>query len=235
MKIHRFHTKELNLDTKTTTLTIADEGLVHQWNKVLRFSPGETVELFDEMGFSLLVKLTEINKKHAIFEILERRKKDIFQPNLSLFVSCIKKDNFEFLVQKVTEIGVREITPILSNRSQNKNLTIKRLQKISIEATEQSGGFLPPNICEITSLEAAILNVKKSGKRIIVCDFDGVFFTEIGRTLDSNYALFIGPEGGWGDQDKELFERHSIQKVSFGTRVLRTETAAIVAAWEFSK
>lgn len=236
MKIHRFYLKESpEINESTKTLSLTDGELLHQWIKVLRFKPGDSVELFEKSGATYLVKLIELTKRFSTSEIIESTQRDISLPQVSLFLSVIKKDNFELVVQKITEIGVSEITPITSSRSQTKPLNFDRLNKIIIEATEQSGGVKLPTMNEAIPLEEALKGAQSAGKKIIVCEFDGVTLHEFEKKPEDHIALFIGPEGGWSDEDRALFEKYSATKISFGEKVLRAETAAIVGVWEFGK
>jgi len=236
MRIHRFYLQNTpETLEETNLLSIADENLIHQWRSVLRFTPGEIAELFTHEGTTYSVKLTELTKKLSTWEILNTIKKDINTSKVSLYMSVIKKDNFELVTQKSTEIGVAEIVPILSSRSQHKSLNHDRLSKIVIEATEQSGGMKPPSIEGILTLKEGLNRAQKENQDVIVCEFDGILLEDFDHKDDTHVALFIGPEGGWSEEDRELFEKYSVTKISFGTKVLRAETAAIVGVWEFGK
>lgn len=236
MKIHRFYiTQPLEINPETHLAPLADEALIHQWRNVLRFEPGEIVELFLNDGITYRVKLIELTKKLSTWEVIEQTQKDISQPNVSLYLSVIKKDNFELATQKVTEIGISEITPILSSRAQTKPLNFERLKKIAIEATEQSNGICPPTINQSKSLDTTLQEATEKNQKIIICEFDGIQLNDLERNTDDHTALFIGPEGGWSEDDRLLFEKYSATKISFGEKVLRAETAAIVGVWEFRK
>jgi 16S rRNA (uracil1498-N3)-methyltransferase len=236
MKIHRFYLENTpNKEPDSSVLSISDEGLLHQWRKVLRFTPDTLVELFTQDGTTYSVKLIEITKKISTWEILDVMKKDIVSPKVSLYMSVIKKDAFELLTQKVTEIGVSEIVPILSSRSQTKPLNQDRLRRIAIEATEQSGGLRPPHVEDVLILEEALKRAQKMSQEIVICEFDGIPIKDFEKKKDTQIALFIGPEGGWSEEDRAIFEKYPATKVSFGEKVLRAETAAIVGVWEFGK
>jgi len=236
MRIHRFYLKKTPEETEgTPDLTILDQDLIHQWRSVLRFTPGDAAELFTQQGVVYSVKLIELTKKISTWKITQITKKDITEPSVSLHMSVIKKDNFELVTQKVTEIGVAEIVPVLSSRTQHKILNYDRLSKIVIEATEQSGGVKPPNIEEVLTLEEALKRAQKRNQNIVVCEFEGVALENFEKKNDVHTALFIGPEGGWSEYDQAIFEKFPVTKVSLGEKVLRAETAAIIGVWEFRK
>jgi len=136
MRLHRFYT--------TTPITsdkfdVSDRDLVHQWRTVFRYNVGSQVILFDGSGIDFLVIITSIRNLGATVEVVEKKKnKNIPKINLTLCVGIIKKDNFELVVQKATELGVLQIISVLCERSEKKNINIERLQKIAIEASEQS-------------------------------------------------------------------------------------------------
>ncbi|NDE68149.1 RsmE family RNA methyltransferase, partial [bacterium] len=127
-----------------------------QWRKVFRFKAGDKVILFDGSGFDFLCEIQSYtantqgrgeksSESCAEVKILEVMNNVVVPVReTSLFCAVLKKDTFEWVVEKATEMGVSRIVPVLAERSEKKNLNIERLQKIIIEASEQSGrGTLP--------------------------------------------------------------------------------------------
>lgn len=229
MKLHRFYTTEIGI--------LKDPDLVHQLLNVLRFKSGQEIILFNGDGFNYNVVLKNIvdghlprNKKIEI-EIKNKIENKIKQKReIILFQSLIKKDNFELIVEKVTELGVSKIVPIISERSEKKGINMQRVNKIATEATEQSGRNNVPRITGIVSLSDCLQNLSISatcfhpqGKPF----HDG----NMSRVLlgNSSLAIFIGPEGGWTDQEIEMFKENRVEILSLGDGILRSETAAISA------
>ena len=236
MKIHRFYLQDKpEVIEGSSRFTILDGELIHQWRTVLRFTEGSIAELFMQDGTAYSVKLVELTRRMSTWEMLQETKKDIVESKISLYMSIIKKDNFELIVQKATELGVDEIVPVLSSRSQYKTFNQDRLNKIIIEATEQSGGFNLPVITNARTLEEALNHAQEKNEEIIVGEFDGVHLQDLEHERNAHVALFIGPEGGWSEKDREAFEKFSATKISFGEKILRAETAAIIGVWEFGK
>ncbi len=237
MKIHRFYTETLLDEENSQTLSITDEHLIHQWRNVLRFTPGEVIDLFTKEGVTLRVKLQELTRGLSTWEIIKKTQTQIKQPRTCLYMSLIKKDTFELVTQKVSEIGIKKIIPIITARTQNKNLNQERLEKIILEATEQSGGFNPLEQGDLTSLESAIISANTLGEKIILLEFNSPHVSNLTEDLpkDTPVALFIGPEGGWSDEDKNIFEKYEITRISLGEKIFRAETAAIVSCWELEK
>jgi len=150
--------------------------------------------------------------------------------SIYLCASVIKKDNFELVVQKATELGVRHIIPILSDRTEKKKINMSRLEKIAIEASEQSGRGDVPTIHEAITL-GEIFDSGTLPQEKIVLHPDGVIISDyIQNVQQSSIACFIGPEGGWGDDEIGFFKSYNVTPVSLGTQILRAETASIAVA-----
>ena len=214
-------------------ITLTDSELIHQLINVFRFKAGDKVILFDGSSFEYEAEISALSKKEISFNpLVKTQGKDTLNKknNVSLYLSLIKKSNFELAVEKCTEIGVTEIHPIISERSEKKDLNLERLNKIVKEASEQSGRVTLPEVFEITDLEKAVSQAIKDNKTCVV------FHTDVNQTkspnISNNIAIFIGPEGGWTDKEMDLFKKNSFQIHSLGQNVLRAETAAIVAVWK---
>jgi 16S rRNA (uracil1498-N3)-methyltransferase len=154
-----------------------------------------------------------------------------------LYQAVVKKDNFEWIVEKATELGVTDIVPVITERSEKKDLNMERLNKIAVEASEQCGrGDVPV----VHSARPDLANVfvdsvsKDSSKSIngIAFHTEGSARSDLAEGLESqtqSLAVFIGPEGGWSPSELELFHNNKIEICSLGKQVLRAETAAVVA------
>ena len=147
--------------------------------------------------------------------------------NITLYLSLIKKDNFELAAQKATELGVARIIPMLSERSEKKNVSLDRLEKITIEASEQCGRGVIPTISPIMTLEEALSTLSKATHPLYFNSNGDTLCTQIAGKSD--LSLFIGPEGGWGPFDLDLFQKNYVPSCSLGENILRAETAAIAA------
>jgi 16S rRNA (uracil1498-N3)-methyltransferase len=225
MRLHRFFIdkqigKEIRID---------DKELLHQWIKVFRLKASDRVIVFNGGDFEYEGYFKTLSRDEAILVIDKERKiKKSTDTELHLFQSIIKKDNFELIVEKCTEIGVSAFHPILSERSEKKNLNIERLNKIAKEASEQSGKTILPKIFEPESLEKIIFDFDGE---IFALDFDGENMSEaINIKIDKKIGVIIGPEGGWTENERVIFKQMGIQSLSFGPQILRAETAAIVVS-----
>lgn len=113
MRLHRFYTRE-NLQERQQ-ITISDVGQVHQMRSVFRFQVGDSVILFNGDGYDYVSKIVSLGKSEAVLSVTQSTMNE-WKPvvKLTLAVSMIKKDNFEWIVQKATELGVSEIIPLIS-------------------------------------------------------------------------------------------------------------------------
>ncbi len=243
MRLHRFYIKELNGDQQAIiksvegidTLEITDTGLINQIKNVFRYEIGDELIIFGD-GYDHLCSIMEIDRKVIKISKGDRVKSKNRKDNIVFAVSLPKKDKFEWIVEKLSEIGVSSVIPLISERTEKTGIQSDRLNRISIEATEQSGQDKPMNIGDIQKLEQFLDSEEYSAFDKYYLDFDGedvLNFKNSKDNLNKNIIILVGPEGGWGELDKELFIKHNIKSFNIGSTVLRTETAAIVAAGIF--
>ncbi len=226
MKLHRFIS---NFELKQGSLVIKDEELIHQIWDVLKLRSPERIILCDGQG-------TE-----AEAEIVDRSvvgldvKVGMPSPNtteprhaVTLYCAILKKENFELVCQKSVEAGVTEIIPIITERTVKLNLRTDRLGKIIREAAEQSGRGVLPRLSESMDLSGALTDSKRFKER---CFFDPSGQELSIQGIQTEIALFVGPEGGWSTRELELAKESGCSLVSLGSRVLRGETAAVIATY----
>ena len=222
-----------NLDTEI--VAVKDRAVVHQMKNVLRLRKGSMVIFFNDrpeyVGFDVLAELKNIEGSSAIFMVRDRTEHAReSSKRIVLFQSLIKKDNFEWVIQHGTEIGVSEFVPVISARSEKKSIQRARCEKILREAAEQSGRAFIPKLHDVLLLDKAIELAKLLGGRTYVAH-EGEHDVRLHGGGDKSINLFIGPEGGW--EDKEIFavQRANFTTVSLGRLTLRAETAALVAGY----
>ncbi|MCF7844179.1 16S rRNA (uracil(1498)-N(3))-methyltransferase [Candidatus Gracilibacteria bacterium] len=226
MRLHRFYVSQ----PLGEEVVIEDVSKIKQWIKVFRYSVGDFVILFNGDSNDYTYSIDSVSDKKCSLVLHKKLPSYIPSRKINLYLSVIKKDNFELVVQKATELGVTAIIPIISERSEKKNLNDDRLHKIAMEAGEQCGRGDIPTISPILSLSKA-LEVIPTADRSIFLQINGTPFND--KVLQekirssSNLNLFIGPEGGWSDDEEILFSKYNISSVSLGNTVLRAETAAI--------
>ena len=235
MRLHRFFVKEpLQADGKPIAddLIIDTESLIHQWRNVFKLNTGSFVVLFDGSGFEAYCQIVSLTYLKAELQILELKKnKNVPAIEICLFQSLIKKDNFEWVLEKGTELGVTHFVPIISERSEKKDFNITRGKKIITEAAEQSGRAIVPTLHEVMKLSDV---AKKSQLPSFA------FHPETERRFDylkekrvlsgEKAGLYIGPEGGFTEREIELFNETNIEVVALGAQILRAETAAVAVS-----
>ena len=225
MRLHRFFIEQGI--PESGEIIVADKDLIHQWHKVFRLKSGDRVVIFDGTGFDYVSEFVSLDKNSAVLRVVEKKlNQNIPKKEIHLFQSIIKKDKFEWVMEKGTELGVFYFHPIISERSEKKNINFERAGKIIKEASEQSGRGNLPKIEELTNLEDALNN-----------DFVSIAFHPTGDKFDENdfekekvLGIFIGPEGGWSDKELELFKEKGIKILSLGNQILKAETSAIAVS-----
>jgi 16S rRNA (uracil1498-N3)-methyltransferase len=222
MKVHRFYTKE----SPGESFVIRDPELLHQLTRVLHLSPHETVVFFNGDGMEWQGKIVEIRKDMIEF------KRESLLPNqrdpekmIHLYAAVLKRENFDWIVEKATEVGARSIHPILTERTVKLKLNPERLLKIAQEAAEQSGRGIIPQIEPVISARAAFSGAP--GQKFFLEPDGEVFPSE----TPSELSLFVGPEGGWSEAERALAREEGCVPVRLGSTILRAETAAVIAVY----
>ena len=224
MKFQRFYIEDALTEGKD--LTLANPDLAHQLDRVFRFKEGDTIILFDGSGFDYVSKIKKIADNEVEVKVLEK-KSTCFIPrrNVQIFLSITKKDNFEWALAKCTELGVTEFTPIVSERTEKKNVDMSRMQSILKESTEQAGRCSLPILNPIKTFDEVI---NEFGLRLFLFHPSGRVFEPDER--NKVHKIMIGPEGGWTDAEVAKAEKMGAQIVTLGKQVLRAETAAVAVS-----
>jgi len=239
--MHRFLIPAEWIDQERVVITGRQ---VHQLRNVLRLVAGNRIVVIDNTGFEYEVELEKVNRGYASGVVKEIRSAAEPQTKVTLYQALLKGSKFESVIQKCTELGVAAFVPMVCHRcvaaSSVSNKNLERWRRIIVEAAEQSGrGKLPTLEPEVPFEEAC-----KSAQGFSLLAWEGeravglrtALRGEIYRqriiseknTLSVN--LFIGPEGGFSPAEVEFAQGCGIVQVTLGNRVLRAETAGLVAA-----
>jgi 16S rRNA (uracil1498-N3)-methyltransferase len=228
-KLHRFFVE--TLPAPGATMTITDTRIVHQASRVLALQSGEEIALFANGSDDHIVTIAVIDRTQLIVRMI-RTIPQLPAPRTALIaaIGIPKGDTFEFIVQKLTELGVSEIVPIRSQRTVKQSVRLDRLQTISHEALEQCGGNRPVIIHEPTDLADCIVRYPLPS---IVYDIPRTEYRNdnVPTSQSESSIMYIGPEGGWSEDDLARFEAINATFATLGPRVLRTETAAIIGTY----
>jgi len=229
---HRFF-GDFNLSEELLTLT--DPELLHQLKTVLRFKVGDDLVLVSNKK-EALVSINSLSPKEGTVFIREtNEEKDPVKRVLHLYLSLLKRDNFELAVAKAVECGATTITPIITSRTIKTGLNKERIIRIIKEGAEQSGRMIIPSLNPTLSFRDALLHSVTLGNVGFIGDTTLPTETSPTLPLNKNLALFIGPEGGFSEEELLLAKRQSIVPFSLGESILRAETAVIVAVHRFSQ
>ena len=208
----------------------------HQISVVLRMQLGQQVIVLDNLGWEYDAQLVEVGRKR-VTAVISNKRPVTNEPacELTLFQAMLKRDNFEWVLQKGTEIGVTRFVPVISERTvvKFKPNKITRWRKIITEAAEQSGRGRLPELTLPMSLDNAFMQIGASA--LAVMPWVGATGTTMRsvmanqETFPNSIGVFIGPEGGFSEDEVANGRSHSIIPITLGKRILRAETAAVVA------
>lgn len=196
---------------------------VHYLYHVMRRGVGDEFLLFNGKDGEWLGKAEVLSKKQGVIRLLSQTRPQVQTQGAILAISLIKKDNFDLVLQKATELGVQKIIPLITERTVVSKLNLQRAQNIVIEAAEQCERLDVPQISEPVSFKT-FLTMDVGTK---------VYLSERGQTtgiLDKKMSVCfaVGPEGGWSPSEIKAFERlDGAVALNLGCLILRAETAAI--------
>lgn len=199
--------------------------------RVLRYTRGDEILLTDGRGTTYKARITNPHPKHCEFEILSsERQKPHHAFYLHIAIAPTKNiERLEWMVEKCTEIGVDEITPLLCRFSERKQLRTDRLEKIILSAAKQSLTPYLPKLNDLTPFEQFVEQVPQQDKFIAHC------YEQDKKVLKSeiqpghSVCVLIGPEGDFSTEEIEHAMQQGFIPVSLGNSRLRTETAGVVA------
>ncbi len=230
MKIHRF-IGNFDFDKKVSSIT--SKEIYNQIKNVLRLRAGEEIILGDGKGREAHAEILDFGKQSVGVNILKIESSEV-EPEMKpvLYAAVLKKENFEFVVEKAVEAGVAEIVPVITARTIKTNLRIDRLEKIIREAAEQSGRGILPILGKIINFRDAMRRAEENDSNLFF-EVHSPRFEQRKLTVDvgRRVGVWIGPEGGWDEGEIKTAQEKNFQIVSLGKLTLRAETAAIIATY----
>ena len=204
-----------------------DKSQSHYVSKVMRIKKNEVFSLFNSSG-EWEAKIIDISKNIVEFNITKQLRQKQSPKELWLVFSPIKSNYFNFMIQKATELGVTKFLPVIFDRTIVRKINKERLEKVIIEATEQSNRINVPIIEESQSLDLFLKNNKTD-----------LIFTDLNTTnkkIDLNQitsnptCVIIGPEGDFSEKEREqILKYKGVQSIKINENILRSETAVISA------
>ena len=200
----------------------------HYLTKVMRVRENEVFSLFNKDG-EWEAEILSVSKSIVKFKTIKQLRQKENTNELWLAFSPIKSNYQNFMIQKATELGITKFLPIISERTIVRKINLDRLNKIVIEATEQSNRITIPTIEKIISLENFIQN--NSGLNIIFADLNTDNKNLNVKSINNKpICILIGPEGDFSENErKKILDLKNVQPLKLNNNILRTETATISA------
>ena len=227
LKVRIYLDKKLNLGLDL----VLEKEDTHYLKNVMRLREGDYVFLFNSKDGEFKGEIISSDKKNTKIKLISKIENINKEGKISLIFSLIKSSKLDYLIQKCTEVGVKNFFPVISEKSIAKDLNIERIEKIIKESCEQSNQLYLPVIHTVEKLEKKLKSLNKNSV---------VFFADIysaNKKIDEviknnkNYEfyLLIGPEGDFSLKERDLLKSmDNCIPISLGQNILRSETAAVV-------
>ena len=234
----RFFVEKKNINLENKTCIIEGEDVKHI-SKVLRCRIGEELEVCDNGNNEYICEITNIDKSQVELNIVEvvdiKRESDL---KIKVYQGLPKGPKMEIILQKLTEVGVDEIILVQTKRTvvkvddKKEDKKIERWERIIYEAAKQSKRGKIPKLRGVLSFKEALADMKENDFNI--APYENERTKSIKQAIKGvdikNIGIFVGPEGGFEDTEIKAIEEIGGQSVSLGPRILRTETASLVAS-----
>tara|TARA_Y100000052_G_scaffold27581_2_gene36726 strand:+ start:14337 stop:15095 length:759 start_codon:yes stop_codon:yes gene_type:complete len=222
-----------------------DESQSKYLFKVMRLNVGQEVRVFNGRDGEWLARVHEILGKSAgILKVETQLREQGILTDLHLLFAPLKKTRTDFVVEKATELGVEVLQPVMTEYTQSDRVRVDRLEKLTMEAAEQTERLNMPRVLQPLHLIKAI-EALPSDRRVYFCDERGDSEEEdwggddnrarpmadvLNEHKKGTAAVLVGPEGGFSPQERKMLRKmEGIYPVSLGPRILRAETAAVAA------
>lgn len=227
----RFPISNKNISNREAIITGSDYRHIV---KVLRLKPGHELVLFDESSFEHVGRIVEINRTDIRVKILTSTKVDVeSDTQITLLQGIPKGTKMDFIIEKATELGVKSIVPVVTERSQvRETKKATRWQRIATESSKQCGRVTPPEIHQVIGFYDCGIYCRGSDLRLICYERCRTNLSDYIKRISQptiNVIIFIGPEGGFSELEINFATEWGFSPVRLGRRILRTETASIVA------
>ena len=223
--IRLFHPENI---TENTTSLLSKEH-THYVVNVMRLKRGSNINFFNKNG-EWLSEIVFLDRDRVEVKFLNKLKEPTKNSNIELAICLVKKSPMDTILQKATELGVSKIIPIVSERTEVKELNFERANKIVVEATEQSNQLIPPQISEITKLKDFLKDLSGSSK-LLFADVNSKDKLKAEALKEAKtLSVLIGPEGDFSPSEQELILSNSnAVPFTISRNILRSDTAVISA------
>ena len=205
----------------------------HYLKNVMRIKIEDQILVFNGVDGEWICKIKRINRDLINLEVLQKQKEQLSYEPLRCYFTPLNNNRHNYIIEKLTELGITKFTPVITDYTNTKNLNIQKLYLRAKEAAEQSGLMIVPEITEQKLLSDLI--IEEFNKEIILfCDEKkntALPNDVLNGVKEKIVSFLIGPEGGFSDNERmNMIKLGNVKPVSLGSRILRADTAAIVAA-----
>ena len=225
MNIRLYH--PVSIEENSTSLLSKEH--THYVVNVMRLKRGSNINFFNKEG-EWKSEIIFLDKDRVEVKILEKVKQSMTSSNIELAICLVKKTPMETILQKATELGVSKIIPIISERTEVKELNFERANRIVVEATEQSNQLMPPEISEVIKLKDFLKNLDGSSK-LLFADVNSKENLKAEAFKEAkSLSVLIGPEGDFSPFERELIHGNlNVVPFTISKNILRSDTAVISA------
>ena len=201
----------------------------HYIVNVMRLKKGSNINFFNKEG-EWLSKIIFIERDKVEVKFLNKIKEPLKTSNIELAICLVKKTPMEIILQKATELGVSKIVPIISDRTEVKDLNFDRANKIVVEAIEQSNQLNPPEISQIIKLKNFINDISNETKLFFADINSKQILSSKDLVKEKKISVLIGPEGDFSPAERELIlSKPETVPFTLSGNILRADTAVISA------
>lgn len=221
--------------------TLAEGALVriegnpaHYLVRVMRVGAGDIVILCDDATGEWAARVSDTGKRDVMLEVIERLREREAVPDLWLCPALLKKDRFDLILEKATELGAACIQPVITRRCVADKLNLERARSITTEAAEQCARTALPGLAEPVKLDALLARWPEERALFFADETGGAPAARAFAAHTGPAAILTGPEGGFDDAERAAIRAHpQARAITLGPRILRGETAvmAALATW----
>ncbi len=206
----------------------------HYLARVMRVAPGDAVILCDDMTGEWAARVADAGKRDVLLEVAEKLREREAVPDLWLCPALLKKDRFDLILEKATELGAARIQPLVTRRCVADKLNLERALAITTEAAEQCARTALPQLADPVKLDTLLASWPEGRALFFADEKGGAPAAEAFAAHTGPAAILTGPEGGFDEAERAAIRAHpAARPITLGPRILRGETAAIaaLAAW----
>jgi 16S rRNA (uracil1498-N3)-methyltransferase len=206
----------------------------HYLARVMRVAPGDAVILCDDITGEWAARVVDAGKRDVLLDVVAKLREREAVPDLWLCPALLKKDRFDLILEKATELGAARIQPLVTRRCVADKLNLERARTITTEAAEQCARTALPQLADPVKLEALLASWPNDRALFFADENGGAPAAEAFNAHTGPAAILTGPEGGFDEAERAAIRAHpAARPITLGPRILRGETAAIaaLAAW----